>query len=76
MCTILAIIGLVVVAKIAFVILFPITAARIQIQQLTRAADRMMQTALEQHESKARRTEHPQREQSRSGHPRSDQDQG
>jgi len=71
MCTILAIIGLVVVAKLAFVILFPITAARIQIQQITRAADRMMQAALEQHESKARRADH-----SRSGHPRSEQDQG
>jgi hypothetical protein len=66
MCTILAIIGLLVVAKLAFVILFPVTAARIQIQQITRAADRMMQIALEQHESKTRRA----------ADPRSEQDQG
>ena len=60
MCTILAVIGLVVVANLAFVFLFPVTAARIQIQQITRAADRMMRAALEQHESKARRSEQDQ----------------
>jgi len=40
MSTVLAFIGLLVVAKIAFVFLFPVTAARIQIQKITCPARR------------------------------------
>ncbi len=57
MSTILAIIGLLVVAKVAFVFLFPVTAARIQIQQFARTADRMMQAGLRHVEEQARKNE-------------------
>ena len=57
MCTILAIIGALVVLKIAFVVLFPATAMQLRVKQLTRAADRVMQARLHQLEEQARRDE-------------------
>jgi len=45
MTTVLAVIGLLVVAKLAFVILFPVTAARIQMRVMVRSIERAVAKA-------------------------------
>ena len=64
MCAILflfALIGMYVVAKVAFVVFFPLTAARFQARQLIRAADRMLQATLEQAQKHAEQHDQAQR---------------
>ena len=55
MSTVLAFIGLLVVAKIAFVFLFPVTAARIQARAIVRGIERTVQAVVTEQEARAQK---------------------